>query len=134
MGLMEIHWRITISGNGTDVVSHRTCGTSTGHCMWICWKLLSNQNFKGPYLSGRGDHGVARVSRPATSNKIVTVYDPNWDAFANAAHASQLGSCNYKYMYVLYMHTSIRRDILYMYMCIQCTYSVGRVTGVVVVV
>ena len=40
--------------------------------MYICWKLLSNQNFKGPYLVNRGDHGMARVSRPATSNKIVT--------------------------------------------------------------
>ena len=38
---------------------------------------------------------MARVSRPATANKIVTVHDPNWDAFAHAAHASQLGSSNY---------------------------------------
>ena len=52
---------------------------------------------------------MARVSRPATSNKIhvhvVTIHDPNWDAFAHAAHASQLGSCNYKlYSYTMYMY------------------------------
>ena len=36
---------------------------------------------------------MARVSRPATANKIVIhvhVHDPNWNAFARAAHASQL--------------------------------------------
>ena len=40
---------------------------------------------------------MARMSRPMTANKIhvVTVHDPNWDAFVHAAHASQLGSCNY---------------------------------------
>ena len=62
---------------------------------------------------------MARVSRPATSNKIhvyvVTIHDPNWDAFAHAAHASQLTiSC---------IHSQC-----------TCTYSVGRVTGIVVVV
>ena len=35
---------------------------------------------------------MARVSRPTTANKIVAC--PNWDVFAHAAHASQLGSCN----------------------------------------
>ena len=34
---------------------------------------------------------MARVSRQATANKIVT--DPNWDAFTHAAHASELESC-----------------------------------------
>ena len=45
-------------------------------CKLTCWKLLCNQNFKGPYLEAEvveeGGTGVARVSRPTTSNKIVT--------------------------------------------------------------
>ena len=47
MGLMEIHWRITISGNGADVVSHRTCGASTGGFVGSC---LATKILKGPYL------------------------------------------------------------------------------------
>ena len=78
MGLMEIHWRITISGNGADVVSHRTCGASTGHCMWIYMYM---------YM--------------------------------------------YVHVHVWYACTVVHEET---YMCIQCTYSVGRVTGVVVVV
>ena len=45
---------------------------------------------------------MARVSKSATSNKIV-----NWDAFAHAAHASQLGSCNYNVHVRVYAHVYI---------------------------
>ena len=43
-------------------------------CMCIRIFFGSCWNFKAisPSWSGRGDHGVARVSRPTTSNKIVT--------------------------------------------------------------
>ena len=32
-------------------------------------------------------------------------HDPNWDAFAHAAHASQLGSCNYNVSGLVVWHT-----------------------------
>ena len=55
---------------------------------------------------------MARASRPVTSNKIVT-----WDAFAHAAHASQLGSCNYN----VHVHVHVCTPCtLYMY-CTRCT-------------
>ena len=59
-----------ISNHGDCCGVYSTCLYN----MYICWKLLSNQNVEGPYLGagGRGGHGVAKVSRPTTSHKVVT--------------------------------------------------------------
>ena len=58
---------------------------------------------------------MARMSRLTTSNKIVAVHDPNWDAFTHAAHASQLGSCNYNVHVRVPMHMYSSLTSLYMY-------------------
>ena len=52
--------------------------------MYICWLLLSNKNFKGPYL------------KPEVIEELVgwLLHDLNY-AFTHAAHAFQVGSCNY---------------------------------------
>ena len=37
----------------------------------------------------------------------IQLHDPNWDAFAHAAHASQLGSCNYNMYMYLHVHVHV---------------------------
>ena len=62
---------------------------------------------------------MARMSRLTTSNKIVAVHDPNWDAFTHAAHASQLGSCNYNvHVHVpMHMYSSLTSLYTYVHVC-----------------
>ena len=68
-------------------------------CTCICWLLLSNQNFKSPYIKAEVVEEVMRwLGKVGQQNSC-----PNWDAFP---HASQLGLCNY-YVHVLvctYVH------------------------------